>query len=267
MVLYTTVRSLLSCIFVCALCTVVEGWPVNALAPATDVRPDSTVPPPPSKDQPPNVAPLVQNPPPVVDHTPSFAVLQGVSKLPNSIQQRLSIQTLQKNDQQWHLYLISLNRLQDMDQAQKLSYYQVAGIHGRPFIPWDGVNPAPGQENSGYATHSSTLFPVWHRAYLALFEQILYGIVQEVAVEFNSPQYTAAAETFRIPYWDWAAPIKPDLPDTVCGSAYINIVLPNGTETIRNPLYQYNFHGGNLADLGGSPVSGRIDLFDHRNSS
>ena len=48
-----------------------------------------------------------------------------------------------------------------------------AGIHGRPFIAWDGVNPAtPGAGDSatGYCTHGNTLFPTWHRPYLALFE-------------------------------------------------------------------------------------------------
>jgi tyrosinase len=39
-----------------------------------------------------------------------------------------------------------------------------------PFVTWDGVNPTPGNENTGYCTHSSILFPTWHRAYLALFE-------------------------------------------------------------------------------------------------
>ena len=235
MALLKNCRSLLWWLFICALCTIVKGRPATGPPDNTANSPSTAI-------------------PPATEKPPSFAVLQGQKNLPNSVQPRLPVQALQKNDQQWHLYLLALNRLQDMDQSQKLGYYQVAGIHGRPFIPWDNVSPAPGQENSGYATHSSTLFPVWHRAYIALFEQVLYSIVQEVASEFNIPQYTAAANTFRIPYWDWAAPGAPYLPDTVGGSAYINIVLPNGTETIRNPLYQYGFHGGNLAELGGAPV-------------
>lgn len=240
-------RLLLWCISICAVCTNVEGRP--ATDPPANAANSPLVPDQRSTERPPGLTPRADAP-----NAPSFAVLQGQPNLPNSVQQRLSIQTLQKNDQQWHLYVLALNRLQDVDQSQKLSYYQVAGIHGRPFISWDDVSPAPGQQNSGYATHSSTLFPVWHRAYIALFEQVLYGVVQEVASEFNLPQYTAAANTFRIPYWDWAAPGTPYLPDTVGGSAYINIVLPNGTETVRNPLYQYGFHGGSLSELGGAPV-------------
>ena len=41
------------------------------------------------------------------------------------------------------------------------------GVHGRPYIPWDNVS---GANNEGYCTHSSILFPPWHRPYLALFE-------------------------------------------------------------------------------------------------
>lgn len=39
-----------------------------------------------------------------------------------------------------------------------------------PFTTWNGVEPLPGTERSGYCTHSSVLFPTWHRPYLALFE-------------------------------------------------------------------------------------------------
>ena len=44
---------------------------------------------------------------------------------------------------------------------------RVQGIHGRPYIPWDGVQ---GDNNEGYCTHTSILFPTWHRPYLGLFE-------------------------------------------------------------------------------------------------
>jgi hypothetical protein len=44
------------------------------------------------------------------------------------------------------------------------------GIHGRPFVPFDNVPAEPGNENNGYCTHVSILFPTWHRPYLALYE-------------------------------------------------------------------------------------------------
>jgi hypothetical protein len=44
------------------------------------------------------------------------------------------------------------------------------GIHGVPFVTWNGVGPAAGASMSGYCPHSSVLFPTWHRPYLALYE-------------------------------------------------------------------------------------------------
>ena len=47
--------------------------------------------------------------------------------------------------------------------------YLDEGIHGRPFISWDGVDKADGGFG-GYCAHGSNVFPTWHRAYTALFE-------------------------------------------------------------------------------------------------
>ena len=44
------------------------------------------------------------------------------------------------------------------------------GIHGRPFVDWDNVHASPGDDQTGYCTHASILFPTWHRPYLALYE-------------------------------------------------------------------------------------------------
>ena len=74
----------------------------------------------------------------------------------------------------------------ETSQSDPLSYYQIAGkflttslfhitliltpgIHGRPYLPWDGVGTAPG-DGGGYCTHTSNLFLTWHRPYLALYE-------------------------------------------------------------------------------------------------
>ena len=61
------------------------------------------------------------------------------------------------------------------NQAIVQSFFSVAGIHGLPFQPWDGVlgnkpfNPNSNQWG-GYCTHGSTLFPTWHRPYVMLYE-------------------------------------------------------------------------------------------------
>jgi hypothetical protein len=57
-----------------------------------------------------------------------------------------------------------------------MSWFGIASIHGEPYASW---NDAPRffydletgkKDTPGYCRHGSTLFPTWHRAYLALFE-------------------------------------------------------------------------------------------------
>ena len=130
------------------------------------------------------------------------------------------------------------------------------GIHGRPFASWDNV---PGRYQAGYCTHSSILFPSWHRPYVALFEvcdtsldplrytanklqQILWTNAQQIAQTYpdsQRSQYQAAATTFRIPYWDWA--LNATMPDPV-NDPMVNINTPKGQQNIVNPLYNYTFH-------------------------
>lgn len=115
---------------------------------------------------------------------------------------RLEIRDLQKNADQWNLYLLGLDAFKSLDETTDLSYYGIAGIHGRPYRPWgevQGDNPGGWQ---GYCTHTSILFAPWHRPYLALFEQQLYGIIQNIASQFpadSQARYLSAAATFRIP--------------------------------------------------------------------
>src|SRR6478736_5756344 len=98
-----------------------------------------------------------------------------------------------------------------------------------PHQAWGGVKPVAGSENTGYCTHSSVLFPTWHRPYMALYEvrrrifgwelgaglvmrltgiqQVLHGLIQLIASfwpEAERPRYEEAAKRFRLPYWDWA---------------------------------------------------------------
>lgn len=141
------------------------------------------------------------------------------------------------------LYILGMERLQSIDESDPLSWYQIGGIHGRPYTPYD---PAPGstqRKNGGYCTHSSPLFPVWHRPYLALFEQALAKHVKDIANEYPAAQkqkYVTAAEKFRIPYWDWAYYADP--PDVVTKQKEVTLTTPKGQRTLPNPLYQYTFH-------------------------
>lgn len=84
---------------------------------------------------------------------------------------RLEIRDLAANfPDMFNLYILGLDRMQKLPQSARESYYQLSGIHGRPSIAWDRVAGRTGQDLAGYCTHSSILFPTWHRPYIALFE-------------------------------------------------------------------------------------------------
>jgi tyrosinase len=159
---------------------------------------------------------------------------------------------------------------------------QFLGIHGRPYVPWDGVGPAPGVDAPGYCVHLSQLFIPWHRPYMALYEvclsmlktrgnclqtsqQILYSHIVAVVNEFPAgptrSRYALAAMSWRHPYWDWAAEPsdgKSVLPTSMT-SKTVTVTMPNGTSTIDNPLYAYRFHQVSQEDFYYDPVR----LLDH----
>lgn len=177
------------------------------------------------------------------------------------VQPRLEIRQLQQNADQWNIFLLGLRRFQQTDQDDMTSYYQIAGIHGRPYIPWDDVPSAAGVDSPGYCMHVLNLFLAWHRPYLALFEQTLYQHIVEAVNEFppgaQRQRYAAAALSWRFPYWDWAAP-PPDgegaFPPSL-QSRTITVTTPNGTHDIPNPLYSYQFHPVSVKDFYFNPVS------------
>jgi tyrosinase len=72
------------------------------------------------------------------------------------------------------MFILGMRALEGMDEKDLTSYYQISGIHGLPFKPWDGVKGntdwSTTSQFGGYCTHSSVLFTTWHRPYLALFE-------------------------------------------------------------------------------------------------
>lgn len=73
---------------------------------------------------------------------------------------RREVRYLEQNyPKQWNLYLLALVDFQAVPPEEQLSYYQIAGIHGRPYISWDG---GKGVQAKGYCTHASILFTTWH---------------------------------------------------------------------------------------------------------
>ncbi|KAK4185474.1 common central domain of tyrosinase-domain-containing protein [Podospora australis] len=115
------------------------------------------------------------------------------------------------------LFLHALRCLQQRDPDHKLSFFQIAGIHGLPYQPWDEDKDAV-TPNEGYCTHDSLLFPCWHRPFMLLYEASLplsplfTQVLHEIMVKQVIPQlpkaeqqkWTTASDTWRLPYWDWA---------------------------------------------------------------
>ncbi|KAF9695044.1 hypothetical protein EKO04_006774 [Ascochyta lentis] len=196
-----------------------------------------------------------------------FYPVLGVAGLGlNTTSPRLEIRELQRNPDLFNLYLLGLQRWQNTSQDDKFSYFQVAGIHGRPFLPWDGVSgraQPPEGYKEGYCHHSSNLFPTWHRPFLALVEERIYRHASEVIAEFPEgdlkTRMTSVLPVLRLPYWDAAA-----VPPIGTGSypwnvqrKTIEVELPDGSGSVKttmpNPLYSYTFH-----PLPGKDIFGKL---------
>jgi tyrosinase len=183
---------------------------------------------------------------------------------------RREITELARDEDAFNLYVLALNRFQNSDTNNVLSYHQISGIHGLPCQSWGGVEgnqEAINQGGCGYCTHSSTLFPTWHRAYLALYEQAFYEQVKGVVSDFSgNPEWQsrlqAASTKFRIAYWDWAMG-SGGVPSVLTQSR-ITVPAPRGgSQTIDNPLFSYKYQVYAEAVTGGSPWSGWDHTLKH----
>ncbi|KIW05630.1 uncharacterized protein PV09_03501 [Verruconis gallopava] len=185
----------------------------------------------------------------------------------SGVQPRLEIRTLQQNADMFNMYILALSRMQQTNQDDVESYYQLSGIHGLPMVPWDGVNGNPSANPpAGYCTHVSNLFLTWHRPYMALYEQVLVQNAIAVANEFqgsDQQRYLSAAQNLRIPYWDWAAPQNDSnvVPDVLI-QQQISVNTPSGQQTIDNPLYTYKFTA-QTQDLVYSPFTSWTQTYRH----
>jgi len=165
------------------------------------------------------------------------------------VQPRLEIRDVAANADYYNLYLLATIRFKAMNQDEKLSYFQIGGIHGQPLIDWDNSHSNGGNTNVGYCPHGSNLFGPWHRPYLSVYEQILSQKAVEIVNEFpNGPtkdRYRDIASRLRLPYWDWAKKTgsnEPILPLPVTQQT-VTVRYPNGTSaTVENPLLLYRFH-------------------------
>jgi tyrosinase len=106
----------------------------------------------------------------------------------------------------------------------------------------------------------------WHRPYLALYEQVLYQHILEAVNEFPEGElrqrYAIAASTWRVPYWDWAAPPQSgSVYASVLAAPTIQVTTASGDAEIANPLYSYKFHPVSGADFYWQPVGQILDAY------
>ncbi|KAH0831456.1 hypothetical protein FOPE_00555 [Fonsecaea pedrosoi] len=184
--------------------------------------------------------------------------LGGLNSTTGARPLRYEIHDFANSGPAFDLFILALKELQSVDQSEELSYFQIseAGIHGFPRIPWDGVSGTGSYP--GFCTHAATPFPTWHRPYVALFEQLIWQHAQGIANDYPDDQrdeYSSAAVTLRVPYWDWA--VYPALPDVVA-QPQISINTPTGRQTIANPLYNYVFQSDAVGN--GFPLSDPVEL-------
>ncbi|KAG9042400.1 hypothetical protein FS837_010910 [Tulasnella sp. UAMH 9824] len=175
-----------------------------------------------------------------VPPNPSAPIPTGAAPPP-----RLEINTLITNTKQFSLYTQALQRMYDTPQTKGDSHFQLGGIHGLPFQPWEGAGSGQvaGSFFGGYCTHGTVLFPTWHRPYMAIYEQILHQHAVEIAATYtaNTAAWIDAAQQLRMPYWDWASTSVP--PPEVISMDHVTIITPNGRLTpVSNPLLSYRFN-------------------------
>lgn len=144
-----------------------------------------------------------------------------------------------KDGDHLRLYVRALQKLQSFDMEEKLGWFQIAGLHGEPFKPWmESSQRSSSDLWGGYCTHATALFPTWHRVYLLLLEQRLHELMKEIineSSEFDDKsRYLKAADTFRLPYWDW---LQGYVPSVVEDMSSQNIQFGEKT----NPLDSYRF--------------------------
>ncbi|KAK7443486.1 hypothetical protein VKT23_015660 [Stygiomarasmius scandens] len=175
---------------------------------------------------------------------------------------RLEINTFVKHEKVFSLYVQALYQLYEVAQADTLSYFQISGIHGKPFIDWSGSE----SYGEGYCAHNTPLFATWHRPYLAVFEQEIQKHALQIASRYSadSALWLRTAEDLRQPYWDWASNIT--LPAEVISMPELLITAPEGKKLVQNPFLHYQFRDKIEQVFKDAPYIGWKQTIRHPNS-
>ncbi|KAF7324006.1 Photo-regulated tyrosinase [Mycena kentingensis (nom. inval.)] len=162
---------------------------------------------------------------------------------------RIEINQFILNEVHFSLFVQALDGIYSDAQGSLTSFFQLAGIHGLPYVQWNqsgGSNVVANSAWPGYCMHGTTLFPTWHRPFVALFEQVIQqraATIAQTYVPAWQQAYMTGAASLRLPYWDWAANIMP--PDAIIASTTVTIRKPDGfTHSVPNPFLAYTFNPG-----------------------
>lgn len=161
------------------------------------------------------------------------------------IPQRLEIRTFIQNTTRCNIFLIALERMQQMSTDEPLSYYRISAIHGTN-LTWNNDIGGNYPNGNGYCYHGDRLLPPWHRPYISLYEKTLLDLTTEIVQDFPEgsvkSDHLATLATWRMPYWDWA--MNASIP-TIVSSTTVSVKrMENGTLrtiNIPNPLASYCF--------------------------
>ncbi|OHW90690.1 tyrosinase 2 [Colletotrichum incanum] len=229
---------------------------------------------------------------------PIIGVRSGINTRTGEMPIRRDINSLyNERGMQWDLYIGALAAMQDANETDPTSYFQVAGIHGQPYIAWSGGGPQTGAE-AGYCPHNvchlsrrqhididqlvpskhclapgiaatsrfTRLVQPFHKLRFPLLgltplQQVLVHQAKLIAISYPEPykqKYVEAAESLRIAYWDWAADHHVP-PVTVMPTVVINKTVSGKIQptAVQNPLYRFKYPR--------SVLDGKFGAFDGMN--
>lgn len=95
-----------------------------------------------------------------IPYIPGMPLRHEISELANP-------ETQERKDH-WTLFVLALEKFKAVPVNEKLSYFQIAGIHDYPRVSWDQGEPQAGE--GSYCHHNKLNFSTWHRVYMLLFE-------------------------------------------------------------------------------------------------
>ncbi|KAI0743208.1 common central domain of tyrosinase-domain-containing protein [Irpex lacteus] len=165
-----------------------------------------------------------------------------------SVHSRREIHELVGDTRQFSLFVQALLHMQEMDPEDPTLYYALAGIHGCPYQPWpashlhDADTTKKRTQWLWYCTHGTVLFPTWHRPHILALEQHIHAthLASLYTTPTRRPSRRLAAQSLRMPYWDWALhPLPP--PEVIEYETVWVTTCREKREEVRNPTFSFVF--------------------------